>query len=384
MEEKNTNEAIFDAQPILENDYSNTTNEEIKNESSNNSEDTPLDKNLRLMSPTRMVLRRFFKSKLSVIGLVMIVGLFLFSFIGPYIYNVINPGIDGNGWDQDEPDHTEKVIQVTSEYEYVDADGNTHKIKQTLDKTISTNPESGPTWLHPLGTDDMAYDNLSRAMYGGRISLTVSMMSIIVMTLIGIVAGGLAGYFGGVIDNIIMRVCDVLTCLPGIPILLILGVGLKEMQKTSEIVTADNRIFFLMLILSCISWTGTARLVRGQILSLREQEYMVAAEAMGYSTFRKIFKHLIPNVMPQLIVQMTLGLGSMIIYESTLTFLGFGVDSTTAAWGSILGIFDRSMDKAVANPLIWIPAGICIVVAVLGFNFVGDGLRDALDPKSRR
>ena len=111
---------------------------------------------------------------------------------------------------------------------------------------------------------------------------------------------------------------------------------------------------------------------------------MVAAEAMGYSTFRKIFKHLIPNVMPQLIVQMTLGLGSMIIYESTLTFLGFGVDTTTAAWGSILGIFDRSMDKAVANPLIWLPAGICIIVAVLGFNFVGDGLRDALDPKSRR
>jgi peptide/nickel transport system permease protein len=221
-------------------------------------------------------------------------------------------------------------------------------------------------------------------MYGGRISLTVSIMSIVVMTVIGIVAGGLAGYFGGVIDNIIMRICDILTCLPGIPILLILGVGLKKMAETSNIITLDNRIYFLMLVLSCISWTGTARLVRGQILSLREQEYMVAAEAMGYSTFRKIFKHLIPNVMPQLIVQMTLGLGSMIIYESTLTYLGFGVDVTTAAWGSILSIFSNALDTAIANPLIWLPAGLCIIIAVLGFNFVGDGLRDALDPKSRR
>ena len=381
MEEKE----ILNAQPV---ENSEETAQRIENTEKESStmleEDTPLDKNLKLMSPTRMVIRRFFKSKLSVVGLIMVVSLFVFSFIGPYVYHLVNPGIDGNGWDQDEPDMTEKIIQVTSEYTYVDANGVEHTVKQTVDKTLSTNPESAPSLVHPLGTDDMAYDNLARAMYGGRISLTVSMMSILVMTLIGIVAGGISGYFGGVIDNVIMRVCDVLTCLPGIPILLILGVGLKEMAKTSTIVTADNRIFFLMFILSCISWTGTARLVRGQILSLREQEYMVAAEAMGYSTFRKIFKHLIPNVMPQLIVQMTLGLGSMIIYESTLTFLGFGVDTTTAAWGSILGIFDRSMDKAVANPLIWLPAGICIIVAVLGFNFVGDGLRDALDPKSRR
>ena len=112
---------------------------------------------------------------------------------------------------------------------------------------------------------------------------------------------------------------------------------------------------------------------------------MVAAEAMGYSTFRKIFKHLIPNVMPQLIVQMTLGLGSMIIYESTLSYLGFGVIAPDTAWGTIVNIFsDHSFEEILANPLIWVPAGLCIIIAVLGFNFVGDGLRDALDPKSRR
>ena len=141
-----------------------------------------------------------------------------------------------------------------------------------------------------------------------------------------------------------------------------------------------------MAFISLISWPGTARLVRGQILSLREQEYMVAAEAMGYSTFRRIFKHLIPNVMPQLIVQMTLSLGGMIIYESSLSYLGFGVKAPNTAWGTILNIFQEQggFDIAISNPLIWVPAGLCIVIAVLGFNFVGDGLRDALDPKARR
>ena len=382
MEEK-INETVVNANEISENTAIQA--EDLKNGASDSFDDnTPLDKNLKLMSPTRMVIRRFFKSKLSIVGLVMVIGLFLFSYVGPTIYHIIVPGIDGNGWDEDEVDMSKEIIQVPSEYTYVDANGVTHTIKQTLAKEQSPLLLNGPSKMHPLGTNETGCDNLARAMYGGRISLTVSIMSIVVMTAIGIVAGGLAGYFGGVIDNIIMRICDVLTCLPGIPILLILGVGLKKMAETSNIITLDNRIYFLMLVLSCISWTGTARLVRGQILSLREQEYMVAAEAMGYSTFRKIFKHLIPNVMPQLIVQMTLGLGSMIIYESTLTYLGFGVDVTTAAWGSILSIFSNALDTAIANPLIWLPAGLCIIIAVLGFNFVGDGLRDALDPKSRR
>ena len=127
----------------------------------------------------------------------------------------------------------------------------------------------------------------------------------------------------------------------------------------------------------------TARLVRGQILSLREQEYMVAAEAMGYSTGRKIFKHLVPNVMPQLIVQMTLSLGSMILYEASLSFLGIGAPPEYPAWGTLINVAnDSQILESYFN--IWGPPGICIVIAVLGFNFVGDGLRDALDPKMRR
>ena len=266
-------------------------------------------------------------------------------------------------------------------------DGEEVAIKQTLQKFEKDSTLARPSALHPLGTDKSGYDVLSRLMYGGRVSLIVSFLAVFIITALGIIAGGIAGYFGGFIDNVIMRICDILMCLPGIPILLIVGVLLNGwISKGLFFISGETRIYFLMIFISCISWPGTARLVRGQILSLREQEYMVAAEAMGYSTFRKIFKHLIPNVMPQLIVQMTLGLGSMIIYESTLSYLGFGVKAPNTAWGTILNLFEEAngFEIAMANPLIWVPAGLCIVIAVLGFNFVGDGLRDALDPKSRR
>jgi peptide/nickel transport system permease protein len=149
-------------------------------------------------------------------------------------------------------------------------------------------------------------------------------------------------------------------------------------------VPSDYYIYLLMGIMSLFSWTGMARLVRGQILSLREQEYMVAAEAMGYSTPRKIFKHLVPNVMPQILVSMTLSLGSMILYESTLSYLGLGVKTPYASWGTMIEIISRRPDILTGYLNVWVPAGVCIFIAVLGFNFIGDGLRDALDPKQRR
>lgn len=365
---------------------SSSVNDEIDAQNKSTTEDEPLDKNLKLMSPTRMVVRRFFRSKLSVVGLVMVIGLFLFSFIGPFIYHAVVPGLDGNGWQQDEKDESGRWEQTISEYTYK-LNGKEYTVHQTLEKYEKDNVLAKPSKLHPLGTDKSGYDVLSRLMYGGRVSLIVSFLAVFIITVLGIVAGGLAGYFGGVIDNIIMRICDILMCLPGIPILLIVGVLLNGwISKGFFFIDGESRIYYLMIFISCISWPGTARLVRGQILSLREQEYMVAAEAMGYSTGRKIFKHLIPNVMPQLIVQMTLGLGSMIIYESTLSYLGFGVKAPNTAWGTILNLFEESngFEIAMANPLIWVPAGLCIVIAVLGFNFVGDGLRDALDPKARR
>ncbi len=339
--------------------------------------EAPLDKNLKLMSPTRMVVRRFFRSKLSIIGMIMVISLFVFSFLGP-LFLADETGTDANRWGEIELDRNGKIEYSSSPYEF-EVDGVTYKVYQTNEKILNTNKLSPPSLLHPLGTDNQGYDVFVRLMYGGRISLIVSFLAVFLITVFGVILGGISGYFGGSMDTVIMRVCDVLMCLPGVPILLIISTILD-----SSDIDAKYRIYLLMIYLTFISWPGTARLVRGQILSLREQEYMVAAEAMGYSTFRKIFKHLVPNVMPQLIVQMSLSLGSMILYEATLSYLNLGVKAPYAAWGTMINII--STDQAILqnNWWVWVPAGVCIVIAVLGFNFVGDGLRDALDPKARR
>ena len=340
--------------------------------------ETPLDKNVKLMSPTRMVLRRFFRSKLSIVGLCMVIGLFVFSFLGPIFFT---------SWGEIEVDERGKTAYASSSYTIVDDEGNVVTIKQTTETALKDNTLSSPALtdpkgdgrVHLLGTDKQGYDVFVRLMYGGRISLTVSFLAVFVITILGVILGGVAGYFGGSVDNLIMRICDILMCLPGVPILLIISLILD-----STGVDGKYKIYLLMIYLTLFSWPGTARLVRGQILSLREQEYMVAAEAMGYSVPRKIFKHLIPNVMPQLIVQMSLSLGGMILYESTLSYLNLGVKAPYAAWGTMINVISTDMDILQNYFNVWGPAGICIVIAVLGFNFVGDGLRDALDPKMRR
>ena len=329
----------------------------------------PLEKNLRLMSPMQMVLRRFFRSKLSVVGLCMVVGLFLFCWLGPVVYPT---------WGETEQDKSGKVeyTQVLVTYE---ENGETHSFYQIVETHKTINALAPPSADHLLGTDKDGRDVFTRLMYGGRISLMVSFIAVFAISLFGIVLGGIAGYFGGWIDNLIMRICDVLMCLPGFPILLIISTLLDAAE-----VDASQRIYFLMGFLTLFSWPGTARLVRGQILSLREQEYMVAAEAMGYSVPRKIFKHLVPNVMPQLIVSMTLSLGSMILYEASLSYLNMGVRAPFAAWGTMINIVAEDANILQNYFNVWGPPGLCIILAVLGFNFVGDGLRDALDPKMRR
>ena len=345
--------------------------EQIKNKdiSKQNETEVPLDKTVRLMSPTRMVVRRFFRSKLSIIGLIMVISLFLFSFVGPIVYSE---------WGEIELDESGKTEYSASVTTYT-VNGREYIVRQTTEKSLKDNFLAPPSAEHPLGTDNEGYDIFVRLMYGGRISLIVSFIAVFLITVLGVIMGGIAGFFGGAVDNIIMRLCDILICLPGIPILLIISTILDASE-----IDAKYRIYLLMIYLTFISWPGTARLVRGQILSLREQEYMVAAEAMGYSAPRKIFKHLVPNVMPQLIVQMSLSLGSMILYEATLSYLNLGVKAPYAAWGTMINIISTNPDILQNHLNVWVPAGICIVIAVLGFNFIGDGLRDALDPKARR
>ncbi|MBQ8291984.1 MAG: ABC transporter permease [Clostridia bacterium] len=328
--------------------------------------ETPLDKNVRLLSPTRMVLRRFFRSKLSIIGLVMLIALFAFSWLGPVFYTQ---------WGEIEVDRVGAVVYQ----EFPATVFENGSFIQVIATNNGVNALAPPSIDHLLGTDEQGMDIFTRLMYGGRLSLTLSFLSVFLTTALGVIMGGIAGYYGGIVDNIIMRICDVLICLPTLPLMLIIGTVLEANKIPSE-----YYIYLLMGVLSLFSWPGMARLVRGQILFLREQEYMVAAEAMGYSTPRRIFKHLIPNILPQILVSMTLSLGSMILYESTLSYLNLGVKIPYASWGTMIEVISRRTDILQYNLNVWVPSGICIIIAVLGFNFIGDGLRDALDPKQRR
>ena len=325
---------------------------------------------VKVLSPGKLVLRRFFRSKLSVIGLAMLLTLFLFIFIGP----LFSP------WGEKEIDRTISYSTIT----VTDSEGNEYIVydmssaNSDINKYAAPFSRSADGRLHVLGSDENGRDIFTRLMYGGQKSILLSVLTVALYTTFGVIMGSIAGYVGKWADQIIMRIVDVINCVPSLPIMLILAVVLE-----SNGVDPEYRIFYLMGILTLLDWTGIARLVRGQILFLREQEYMVAADALGLSAPRKIFKHLVPNVIPQLIVVMTLGLGSMILYEATLGYLNLGFPLEVASWGRMV---NSATNRTILNhyPFIWVPAGICIVLAVLGFNFLGDGLRDALDPKMKR
>ncbi len=288
----------------------------------------------------------------------------------------------------------EELIQAVEddieEFTFTDANGETHDYtlvydpatgiwncnQETLTRVLDT--YAYPSSEHLLGTDRNGMDMLTRLMYGGRVSLVIGFIVVLIAGVLGIILGGVSGYFGGWVDNLIMRIVDVFYCIPSMPVIIILGAAMDGMMVDPQV-----RMLYLMLILGFLGWPSIARLVRGQILSLREQEFMTATEATGLSVSRRIFRHLIPNVIPQLIVTCTMSLGSTIITESTLSFLGLGVKFPFASWGNIIN--DVSSSYVMTNYwFVWIPAGICLMLTVLAFNFVGDGLRDAFDPKMKR
>ena len=255
---------------------------------------------------------------------------------------------------------------------------NTQYVVRSQKATTVNDTYSGPSKKHWLGTDGNGMDMLTRLMYGGRISLMIGFVVIIIEGIIGILIGGVSGYFGGWVDTILMRVVDVVICIPAMPLYIIIGSVMDYYKIDPRI-----RIYALCAILGIVGWPSIARMVRGQILSLREQEFMVATEATGVRISRRIFRHLIPNVIPQLIVIATMGLGDVILMEATLSFLGIGVKFPYASWGNIVNAVN---DVYVLTNFwfVWIPAGFLILLTVLGFNFVGDGLRDAFDPKMKR
>jgi peptide/nickel transport system permease protein len=244
----------------------------------------------------------------------------------------------------------------------------------SLDTTDALMSNCAPNRQHWLGTDFLGRDILTRLLYAGRISMTVGFASVLLSVALGYTAGALAGYLGGVTDALIMRLADLLMTIPSLPLLIIMGAVLSELK-----VNPDDRIYMVMLMLSLLSWTSLARIVRSQVLSLRERDFMLATEVLGLSTRRRIFRHLLPNTVPILIVVATMGVASAILNESYLSYLGLGVVPPTPSWGNMMDTANSFVDFQ-RRPWLWIPPGLAIFGTVVTINILGDGLRDALTP----
>lgn len=231
------------------------------------------------------------------------------------------------------------------------------------------NRNQGPTAAHLMGTDELGRDVFSRLLFAGQISLSIGFSVAILSELFGTIIGAISGYVGGWVDNILMRVVDLVLTLPTLPILLILAA-----------IFGSGGIPMLILILVALSWTRASRVVRGTVLALRNQEFSEAARALGISDAEIIARHMIPNAIAPIIVGMTLAVGATIILESSLSFLGFGVRLPTATWGNMLQNAQSDMFLAPWKAVL---PGFFIFITSLSFNFMGDGLRDALDPRMK-
>jgi peptide/nickel transport system permease protein len=244
----------------------------------------------------------------------------------------------------------------------------------TVASLVSSDPSAidvsqrllSPSWSHPLGTDDLGRDVLVRMLYGARISLLVGFVAVGISCLIGIVFGALAGYYGGWNDSLIMRFVDIMLCFP--TFFLILAV----------IAFLNPSIWNIMIVIGLTSWMGVARLIRAEFLSLRQRDFVLAAQALGASDRRLIFRHILPNAMSPVLVSATLGVAGAILTESALSFLGIGVQPPTPSWGNMLIIGKQTLGSAW-----WLSVfpGLAILITVLGYNLLGEGIRDALDPR---
>ena len=287
----------------------------------------------KIESPWTVAFKRLKKNKLALGGLFILLVLVLISILGPMLYP---------------HDHL------------------------TIDLVRTNQPPSAQHWL---GTDESGRDVLARLMYGGRYSLSIGIVAVGISIIIGTTLGILAGYYGGFIDSLIMRIVDVFMCFPFLSLLIMVSDIMSDLK-----IPPEYRIFVVMFIIGALSWTGTCRMVRGMVLSLREQEFMQAAEALGLSDARKMFLHLLPNTLAVIIVSATLGIGGAILTESSLSFLGLGVTPPTPTWGNMI---QTAQDYYTLTNRwwLWIPPGVCIFLTVISINIFGDGLRDALDPK---
>lgn len=240
----------------------------------------------------------------------------------------------------------------------------------------------GPSLAHPFGTDSIGRDVLARSIYGGQISLLIGLTAVVVETLLGILVGALAGYYGGLVDSILMRITEAMLNIPEIFLLIVMakyfGGKIPEIDFLGR--TFSGSVVVIVLIIGLTSWMYLARIVRAQFLSLKENEFVLAARATGTSNLRIIFLHILPNSIAPIVVSATLGVANAILSEAYISFLGLGVQPPTATWGNMLDGANNYIESA---PWLWFFPCLLILLTVLSINFLGDGLRDALDPRSR-
>jgi peptide/nickel transport system permease protein len=231
-----------------------------------------------------------------------------------------------------------------------------------------------PSWQHPFGTDSLGRDLLTRVLYGGRISLFVGFMVVVITLLIGVPVGAIAGYFGGVVDDILMRIIDAALALPSLMVLILLSAILREIDIP---ILKRNSAMTIAVVIGILSWMTVARLVRAIFLTLRETEYVTAARALGASNLLIIVSEILPNGFGPIIVESTLEIGYAIMEESGLSFLGFGVQPPTPSWGNLLS---NAQEHLIKHPWLAIFPGLMIFFTIISVNYIGDGMRDALDP----
>lgn len=231
-----------------------------------------------------------------------------------------------------------------------------------------------PSWQHPMGTDPLGRDLLTRILYGGRISMTVGLLVVAITLTIGVSVGALAGYAGGLMDNILMRLTDAALTLPSLLVLILLGAILRDVDIP---VLKRNSVVTIAVVIGILSWMTFARLVRASFLTLRELDFVTASRALGASPLRIVMRHILPNTIGPIIVEATLELGYAIIEESGLSFLGFGVQPPTPSWGNLLS---NAQENFLRYPWLAIFPGVMIFLTIISVNYIGDGLRDAFDP----
>lgn len=230
-----------------------------------------------------------------------------------------------------------------------------------------------PSAAHLLGTDAQGRDCMFRLFYGGRISIMVGVLAAVLTVIFGCLIGGVAGYYGGWVDNLLMRFSEIVYSLPFTPMII-------AVAATMLWVPQQQKMYTFAMLIGILSWPGLARLVRGQILTLREQEFMQACEALGFSDSSKIIKHLMPNVISLVIVNATLQMAGAILTEAGLSYLGMGIQPPQPSWGSLMNL-GRNAQVFQNYPWEWVPAGIMCLLTVVSINLIGEGLRDAFDPK---